>query len=323
MNKISMMRKLVQPARMAAGGYSLPRISPDSVAAVYGQVASSNPNDIEPDTSNFTPPSVTGPQFNLAPPAATKTRGPNWGAISGRVAQVGEALAPFASNIANAFQKPPMPAQPTYDNSVTLTAPRYDNERNTVSREINGTNASLYRNLDANTAARLTQNNLGVKLNQLSSINERENNARAETSNRQALVNSGIQSRNNDKTDAYNRDLVERSIAQERTQSENIANAGDKYVGIQNEKRKAKVDLEKTKTMAELFRNSGVGTRLRQQLMEDGVTDPTGQDYADLKKKRNGGVLNVQGASTARQFNRQLRPRPNTSYRQLLTAKPQ
>lgn len=321
MNKVAMMKRLTRPARMAGGGYTLPRISDDSVVGAYGQIARSNPMDTQPDTSNYQTPDVSGPNFNQAPPV--QPAGPSkWAKLGSQVANVGESLAPFASNIMNAFQKPPMPALPTYDSSVTLTAPRYDAERNEVSREINGTNATLFRNLDANTAAKVALSNQGTKLDRLSSINERESNARADTSNRQALVNSGIQTRNNDKTDVYNSQLVERSIAQGRTQSENIANAGDKYVGIQNEKRKAKVDIEKTKTMAELFRNSGVGARLRQNMKDDGIDDPTGQDYADLKKKRNGGAISM-GPSTTHSFNRALRPRAQSSYRQLLTAKPQ
>lgn len=309
--KPSTMRRLTMPARMATGGkmYRLPSVQDDDVAPDVNATTPGSPMNL--DFSG-------APTYNASPAASGQPS--KWATIGQKVANVGESLAPFASNIMNAFQKPPMPALPTYDNSVTLTAPNYNNERNQVSREINGTNANLYRNLDANTAARLSQNNLGVKLNQLSAINEKENNQRAETSNRQALVNSGIQNRNNDKTDVYNQQLVERSIAQGRTQSENIANAGDKYVGIQNEKRKAKVDLEKTKTMAELFRNSGVGSRLRQQLMEDGVNDPTGQDYSDLKKdkKAAGGVIGPRSG-----FYRALRARPSASYRQLLTAKPQ
>lgn len=305
MNKMAMMHRLTQPARMATGGgmYRLPALEDDNVAPAV----------------NATPP-VAGMNldFSGAPQSPAGRQPFNWKGLGQKIAGVGESLAPFASNIANAFQKPPMPALPTYDNSVTLTAPHYDAERSEVSREINGTNANLFRNLDANTAARLSLSNQGTKLDRLSGINERENNQRSEISNRQALINSGIQSRNNDKTDVYNTQLVERSIAQERTQSENIANAGDKYVGIQNEKRKAKVDLDKTRTMAEIFRNSGVGTRLRQQLMEDGVVDPQGQDYADLKKKRMGGVMSGKSG-----FNRALRPKATASYRQLLTAKPQ
>jgi hypothetical protein len=318
MKQMAMMRALKRPARLAKGGYALPQISDDSVVGAYGMAARSNPYDTQVDT-NLPAPNVDAPNFQ-APPAGAPAPS-KWAGIGQKIGQVGESLAPFASNIANAFQKPPLPAIPTYDNSVTFNKPSFNNERSEVSREINGTNANMFRNLDANTAARVSLSNQGEKLNRLSAINEREKNLDTEIDNRQTTFNAGIQNHNNQLTNQYNDQLVERSIAQQRTQSENIANAGDKYVGIQNEKRKAQVDLDKTRTMADLFSASGVERRIRMRLKANGTKDPEGKDYKDLEGYKLGGI--IAGPSPSKAFNRALRPKPNTSYRQLLTAKPQ
>lgn len=193
-------------------------------------------------------------------------------------------IAPFASNIVNAFRTPPQPPMPHLDNLVTLRSPNFNDERNQVERNTNADAEASARNVDGNTGARIRMFALGQKLDRLSTINERDKNLQLQTQNEQARINAGISTGNNRKLDEYDQQQVERRIAQQQQQSANLSNFSDKYIGIQNENEKRRVDLEKTKTMATLFGKSGVGDRERKTLRDMGVDDPLGRNYTDIKR---------------------------------------
>lgn len=237
----------------------------------------------------------------------------NFGKATNTVSSITDSIAPFASNIVNGLRTPPQPHSPQLDNMVTLRAPSFDNDRAEVSREINSTNASVDRTVDGQTAAKIKLFNQGTKLEKLSSINQTDHNSQLQTSNDQARINSGIQSRNTERLNQYGDQQVERKIAGQREQSANLSNFSDKYVGIQNEKRKAQVDLDKTKTMATLFTKSGVVDRERKMLMDAGVPDPTGKNYEDIKVY--GGKIKTMalgGNVVPRSFYKGVNPRSQT-----------
>jgi hypothetical protein len=217
-----------------------------------------------------------------------------------------DGLVPFASNIVNSMRTPPQPPVPTSDNYVTLRTPSFANDRAMVARESNADAENAARGVDGQTGARIRMYALAKKLDALGSVNQAEHNAQITASNEQARINSGISMRNNEKLDQYHRDQVERQIALQRERSANLANASDKYIGIQNEKRKAQVDLDKTRTMASLFKASGVDKRSRTILRDMGVPDPDGHDYDDLEKKAMGGSV------PRRAFYRNLQSRAQT-----------
>lgn len=194
--------------------------------------------------------------------------------------------APFVSNIVNAFRKPPMPEMGTMNPMVTLQKVNMDNERNSIDRDVNAADADASRTLSANTAQAVKQYNLGNRINAKSAVNEKENNANTQISNQQSLINANITAGNNAKKDDFNNQLVERQVAQQREQSANISNFSDKYVGIQNEKQKAKVDMEKTKVLSSMYMRSGVYQAQAREWKAKGVPDPLGRNYDYLDDKR-------------------------------------
>lgn len=224
------------------------------------------------------------------PLSMNNTKGPgrnvNWKGIMSKISSTGQALAPFASNIANAFRKPPMPITPQLNNYQTLSKVNMDNERNRVSREVEGSSAQTDRTLDANTAARVRMSNLGTKLNAYSGIAEQERNANVGIANQQAQMDMQTDYINKERGNEYNNSLVERNIAQQSEQSANLSNAADKYIAIGNEKQKAKVDLQKTQTLGLAFSNSGVDNALRQKAKAQGLPDPYGRNYEGMDDPR-------------------------------------
>lgn len=242
----------------------------------------------------------TGP----GPAVGTSSSKPSLKGILGGLSQGLDNVMPYASNILNSFKTPPRPALPTTDNYVSLQTPSFANDRNEAARNINADTENAARAVDGQTGAKIRMYGLSTKLDRFSTINQQEHNTRTGILNEQAKINAGVNARNNEKTDQYNRDLTERDLAIQRERSANFANLSDKYIAIGNEKRKQQVDLEKTKTMAQIFTGSGVNGRLRKLLKESGVPDPEGKDYKDVKA--------TGGSVPRRAFYRNLQSRAQT-----------
>lgn len=199
-------------------------------------------------------------------------------------------LAPFATNIVNAFRRPPMPNRGVANPYVTLNKVNLDGERQAVNRDIEAANRNTERNIDANSAEAIKAFNRGTKFERLSAISDKETNANVQIGSTQAQLDAATAAANNEKTDEYNRSLVERRMAQQREQSGNLANAGDKLMMIRNEREKGRVELQKANVLATgLYGKSGVLDRVRRRLKDDGQTDPLGKDFTDLKAY--GGML--------------------------------
>jgi hypothetical protein len=209
-------------------------------------------------------------------PGSSSTSGSN---ILSKTAGYANSIAPFASNIVNAFRKVPKPAQPVMDSAPVLQKVNMDAERNAVSRELNAGSAAADRAVDGNTAESIRQFNIGTKLNQFSRINETERNENTQIANQQAMISAQVAANNNAKRDQYNNDLKEGQIAQSREQSANFSNAADKYIAINNEKSKAALDKQKAGILMSLYSQSGVLRRQGLIWQKSGQPDPFGQDY--------------------------------------------
>src|ERR1700761_1518610 len=241
-----------------------------------------------PNTSSIAAPTTIAPMdINPYPEPNTPTSDSafNWQPVS----SMAKSLVPYASNIANSFRTPPQPHSPQLDSLVSLHSPSFNAQRNEVESDINSSNAAISRTVDGNTGAKIRLFNEGQKFQRLSQVNQEDHNMQLQTQNEQARLNSEISSRNTDRQNQFGDEQVERQIAEQRERSANLSNAVDKYVGIQNEQRKAQVDLDKTKTLSTLFTTSGVERRERQMLKDQGVPDPEGKNYSDLYEKKYGG----------------------------------
>lgn len=242
----------------------------------------------------------------MRPLSMNNTKAPgksmDWKGIAGRIASTGQALAPYASNIANAFRKPPMPIMPQMNNYQALSKVNMDDDRYRVNRETDASSAMTDRTLDANTAARVRSANLGTKLNSLSQISEQERNANVGIGNQQAQMDMQTDYINKERMNGYNDSLVERNIAQQNQQSTNLSNAADKYINIQNEQEKRTVDLQKTKMLGLAYSSSGVDNSLRMKAKAQGLPDPYGMDYKNIDNPRK----DVFGTSVSKKYGGRL-----------------
>jgi len=202
---------------------------------------------------------------------------------AGTVNKAGEfakEISPYISNISNAFRKAPRPIVPVTDSFTNLKKIDLSNERYAVRRTTDAANKATERNVDANTAEAIKAFNRGQEFNQLSSINERENNTNVGIGNQQAMMDAQVKGANVERWNDYGDAKTAANIADVRERSANVANAGDKFTLIQNEKQKARVERDKVRVLSSLYNKSGVLSRQARDWKKMGIEDPLGMDYS-------------------------------------------
>lgn len=202
----------------------------------------------------------------------------DWKKLAGKAS----ALAPFASNIANSFNKAPKVKKPNLLSYQTLKKVNLNNERSEITRAGETSDRATERNVDSNTAEAVKQFNRGQTIQRLGAVGEKERNANIAIGNQQATLDMQVDYTNKAKKDTFQDTETARRIAEQTQRSANFANAADKLIGIRNEKEKNRVDLEKTKTLAGMYDPSGVMKRARAKMRDSGIQDPLGLDFSDL-----------------------------------------
>lgn len=183
-------------------------------------------------------------------------------------------IIPYASNLANAFKKPPMAGPPNTVAPVVAPRVNYDNQRAEASRQVRGADVAAYRTLDENTAGAVRAANLTSRIRGMNAINEAESTAnvglRAQANN----LNAAIDSQNVGILNSRQLDSVEARIAQQRESSQNLSNAADKFMLQRANKDIAKLDVDKYKVLSKMWANSGVDSRTIDWLKKQGYNTP-------------------------------------------------
>lgn len=234
------------------------------------------------DTIDPTYPAVGINGINLHGRSSPNTAGPV-AALNSQIGQkqpidwakAANSITPFVSNIANAFRKPPVPSSPDAVSSVVTPRVHLDNQRNEINRATHAADVAANRSLDENSAAAVRGANLSTKIAGLSHVNETEANTNAGLQMQGAGMNASVDAMNTGARNQYKDNLTARKIVQQREQSANLANAADKHILIQNEKRKGALDLQKWQLMLQNDPD-GVLKRFNEKMKKEGVTDPTG-----------------------------------------------
>jgi hypothetical protein len=230
---------------------------------IMKRMASSNSAGLATTTGGIADATTAGNGYKM--PGAGKKK-INWS----NMADTAKGIVPYASNLANFFRKPPNAPMPNLVGAVSLSNPSFSAERNDIDRQTRGLSKAFDTSLDANaaTAAKIGNNIQGLRATGQSY--EQENNAKVNVQNGQAQINANISALNAGKLDQYGQNKVEMQIANQREQSENVANAADKFV--QGEYRTDMMNLDKTKygILSQAYANSGVTNRLVNRILGKG-----------------------------------------------------
>lgn len=193
-----------------------------------------------------------------------------------RASRVAGALTPYLSNIYNAGRTPPMPSNPNLVAPVTLSKIRLDATRQQALSASRAQDINADRSLDEQSAAAVRSSNLAKNLNQQGQISEQEAFLNARQKAEAAGMNLNVDAMNTNAINKVQDEKVQRGIAIQREQSSNISNAADKYISMQNEQNKAKVDMQKIQTLSQIWKQSGVYDRMIKKMKDSGNNDPTG-----------------------------------------------
>lgn len=247
----------------------------------------------------FTPTGSAASPYNWTPDSPTGggsgTGGSAWSKV---FSNAGEVL-PYASNIANSFRRPPMPFQPQLVNPQQLSPINLSNARNTISRSVRAQDLNADRALNSNAAVAARSANLAKEMEGTSQVSEQEAFLNSRQKAEQAGMNLNVDTMNATAMNRYRESLVDRNIAQQREQSQNLSNASDKMVGQINERRKAQLDLQKMNTLSQMWQSSGVYDRMLGKMKDRGITDPTGI-LRQMGMEQDGNSTNAYGGTLKR-----------------------
>jgi len=248
-----------------------------SKAGVY-----TTPTDSTPETTRVGVPSKTNSGIKI-----------DWKNVGKSL----ENIVPFASNIANAFRRPPKPIAPNLISPVSLRKPTNGVELREIDRSVNSLNTNADQSLDQNTAAAVKSANLIQGLRAKGASNERTANQGIQVDNQAATINSQINMANMHKLDQYNDDKVNMQIAKTREASENVSNASDKFVQIGARKDAMALDRQRFDILSKVYANSGVTDRLVRQILnkkpEDTITPEEYDEVLGTQFKRFGGLIRI------------------------------
>lgn len=227
--------------------------------------------------SSFNWASASDPNAATNPGTAAPAAGASgWQSVFGTASKISSSVAPYVSNIANSFRKPPMPAMPGLVNPVTLPNINLDNARNRISRATHAQDINADRALSPQAAAAVRNANLAKEIEGTSQVSEQEAFLNSRQRTEAAGMNLNVDTMNNAAMNHYRDSIVERNIAMQKEQSANLSNAVDKNIGMQNEQAKRDLDLKKMGVLSQMWKDSGVYDRLLKRLKDQGIDDPTG-----------------------------------------------
>jgi hypothetical protein len=232
----------------------------------------------------------TGGQFSYSEPVA--------GNKFAGIAQGAGKIAPYLSNIANAFRKIPRPQSPTKEFGITADLVNYDAERGELDRTQQGINAGLSQ-MSSNPSVANAQRsaNLGKFLEAKARIGMNEKNTNSAIKNQARAQNSAIQARNVQRDNDFKESQTARDIAQQQMRYQNLANFGDKYQLEQRDKSLMGLEREKLALIPTLYKDTGVVDRNYTGAINTADTRLQNQNanlwnsLSSLRKRRMGGKL--------------------------------
>lgn len=212
---------------------------------------------------------ATIPELPIAPAKDKK------GASAGDVIN---AVAPFASNIANAFRRLPQPPSPEMDAELTPDLINLDADRAEAVRQRRGADKVAAGNLTSgNNISAVKAANLSQEIRSMGQINQAEQNLNTGIKNQFAQINSQIRNGNINRQNLQGTQQVERQLKQQQLDSENIADVGNKLQLIKRDK--AAFANEDTKNLLTILADPtgatirGAGTALKRIIKDPSVYD--------------------------------------------------
>ena len=233
------------------------------------------------------------PVANTNPVPESGTKKGTGGVDAGKVKGGVDKVMPFASNIVNSLRKPPAPTKGRHITAPGLAKVSFDQERAQIDRDTRSADMLASRAVDEQTASAIAGANKARAYEARGASYAREATANTEIANRQAQMNLSVDAQNAAMDKQYNDEVIGMKMAHQREQSQNLSNAADKYVGIQNEQAKRDLELKKYGVMSQAYTN-GITDRLVRKILnkpEGDLTDEDMRQATSTATRKMGGSL--------------------------------
>lgn len=168
--------------------------------------------------------------------------GINW---ANQLASTAKNLAPYASNIANAFTSPAEATMGAMVSPQKLAMPNYDATRADIASSESAIGRNADQSVDGNTSNSIRLAARAQTLGSLNKLAEAEGNARTEVGNRQASLNMYADQINAGTINQYRNDVTTRGNIAKSATSANLSNAADKLITQRNIQTQRDLDLQK------------------------------------------------------------------------------
>jgi hypothetical protein len=254
-----------------------------------GDPSTDNPYGVQPTATASDPANMFGSVANnmqFTPPPVDSTT--NWSKVFGQAMTGASKVVPYASNIANSFRTPPLPPAPQTVNPVVLSRIDLSNARNNISRSVRGQDLNADRALNPQAAAAVRNANLAKEIEGTSQVSEQEAFLNSRQKAEQAGMNLNVDTMNATARHQADEQMMERTMAQQREQSQNLSNASDKFVQQQDQHAKEQLDLQKIGILSQMWKSSGVYDRMIKKMKDQGI-DTSGIDNSQIETHAYGG----------------------------------
>lgn len=194
-------------------------------------------------------------------------------------------LIPYASNISNAFRKLPKPIASQLESPVNANLINLDAARNNIDTEQRNLNRETdYKVSNPAVSQAIKATILGKTILGKNNLAQEEANSNAQIKNQTNQFNQVIQARNIERGNEFNRENIQRDIAQQNLLSENLADVGNKYQEQQRDKSLIELENRKLSYLPEFYnKNEGHYQRFenrnpntkKETYALGGIIDPT------------------------------------------------
>lgn len=196
-------------------------------------------------------------------PKQKPMQGINW---QNRLGEVAKNLAPYASNIANAFTSPAEATMGAMVSPQKLAMPNYDATRADIASSESAIGRNADQSVDGNSSNSIRLAARAQTLGSLNKLAEAEGNARTEVGNRQASLNMYADQVNAGTINQYRNDVTTRGNIAKSAASANLSNAADKIITQRNIQSQRDLDLEKEKLITARYDQDLVERTMKKKL---------------------------------------------------------
>lgn len=202
-------------------------------------------------------------------------------------------VAPYATNVLNAFRQLPGPPTLVQQSYIRPVLGNFSASRNSISRYLRQQQYNNNLNIGNKVgAAAASAAAMGQAIEGQNQVTQQEQNFNAQQKGQANAINANIEFGNVGRLNEFNKEKVAKQIAQQNLRYENVANASDKFQLQRRDKAQIALENRKIDLLPKLYEDTGVFDR---NLLDEQSAERSSlrRGYRRLRKKEDGGPISI------------------------------